>query len=160
MTNELPHLSLTDRVITVTRSQIGNQEIPKGSNWGKHVQKYLASVGIGFAASWCMAFVYWCYQQACKEMGIENPLVKTGGVLRLWNEVPKRYKSKVPKRGCIFIMDYGKGLGHTGIVERIDGDTLYTIEGNTNDEGSREGYEVCRRTRSVSKCVGFIHIDS
>ena len=77
-----------------------------------------------------------------------------------WNEVAKQYKSKTPQVGSIFIMDYGKGLGHTGIVERIDGDTLYTIEGNTNDEGSREGYEVCRRTRKASKCVGFIHIDS
>jgi hypothetical protein len=26
-----------------------------------------------------------------------------------------------------------------------------TIEGNTNDDGSREGYEVCRRFRSYQK---------
>jgi len=32
------------------------------------------------------------------------------------------------------------------------GDTLYqTIEGNTNDDGSREGYEVCARRRGYSK---------
>lgn len=158
MTNELNHLTTSYRALSVARSQMGFQEIPKGSNWGPHVRKYLASVGINFAASWCMAFVYWCYQQACKEMNIDNPLVKTGGVLKQWNEIDKKYKANVPQVGCIFIMDYGGGLGHTGIVERIDGDTLYTIEGNTNDEGSREGYEVCRRTRKVAKCVGFIYI--
>lgn len=128
------------------------------NNFGDAVKRYLNSVGINFAASWCMAFVYWCYRQSFDEIGMQNPLIKTGGVLRQWNEIDKKYKSQTPVVGSIFIMDYGKGLGHTGIVERIDGDTIYTIEGNTNDEGSREGYEVCKRTRSIAKCNGFINI--
>jgi hypothetical protein len=35
----------------------------------------------------------------------------------------------------IFIMDTGPagGAGHTGIVDRIEGGTLVTIEGNTNE---------------------------
>ncbi len=37
---------------------------------------------------------------------------------------------------------------HTGLVIAVAGDTFVTIEGNTNDEGHREGYEVCRRTRT------------
>jgi hypothetical protein len=36
---------------------------------------------------------------------------------------------------------------HTGIVIEAGPETMTTIEGNTNDEGSAEGYEVCRRTR-------------
>jgi hypothetical protein len=49
-------------------------------------------------------------------------------------------------------MDYGKGQGHTGfVVEVLSNGNLKTIEGNTNDEGSREGYEVCYRTRKQSK---------
>lgn len=151
-------LPLSFRAISIARSQIGKAEIPHGSNWGEHVQKYLKSVGITFPAAWCMAFVYYCYSEACKEAKIPNVLIKTGGVLRQWNEIPKQYKWSVPKVGAIFIMDYGKGLGHTGIIERIEGDIIYTIEGNTNDEGSREGYEVARRTRSIKKCKGFIVI--
>lgn len=152
------NLSLTDRILSVARSQIGYQEEPKGSNWGKHVQKYLASVGISFAAAWCMAFVYWCVNEACKEAGRHNNLIKTGGVLRQWNEIDKSLKSSKPQRGSIFIMDFGHGLGHTGIVEKVEGDIIHTIEGNTNDDGSREGYEVCRRIRKVSACKGFIYI--
>ena len=53
-------------------------------------------------------------------------------------------------------MDFGKGLGHTGFVERIDGTSIHTIEGNTNDTGSREGYEVCRRIRKINTIKGFI----
>ena len=67
-------------------------------------------------------------------------------------------KFSKPQEGDIFIMDYGKGLGHTGFVERIEGSKIHTIEGNTNDTGSREGYEVCRRVRDISKCKGFIRI--
>jgi len=40
---------------------------------------------------------------------------------------------------------------HTGIIVGVEGDWIYTIEGNTNDEGSREGYEVSRRMRNFQK---------
>ena len=61
------------------------------------------------------------------------------------------------KPGAIFIMDFGKGVGHTGLVVKVNKDgTVDTIEGNTNDEGSREGYEVCRRVRKLSSIKGFI----
>ena len=139
--------------IQVAMSQIGVEEIPKGSNWGQEVKKYLNSVGIDFPASWCMAFVYWCVEQT----GI-NPLIKTGGVLRQWNEIDPARKFKTPQAGDIFIMDFGKGLGHTGFVEEVQGNLIKTIEGNTNDTGSREGFEVCRRVREIKKCKGFIRV--
>lgn len=139
--------------IEIAITQLGKEEEPKGSNWGNDIEKYLNSVGIDFPASWCMAFVYWCHHEA---LGVFNPLVRTGGVLAQWNKVHPNMKFTTPQVGDVFIMDYGKGLGHTGIVERIEGDKLFTIEGNTNDEGSREGYEVCRRIRKVSQCKGFI----
>jgi len=139
--------------LEIAISQLGVEEIPRGSNWGPDIQKYLKSVGIGFPAAWCMAFVYWCV----KESGV-NPLVKSGGVLNQWRLVGKNHKFKEPKAGDIFIQDHGKGLGNTGFVERVEGDTIHTIEGNTNDEGSREGYEVCRRKRKISSCIGFIRI--
>jgi hypothetical protein len=135
--------------------EIGNQEIPLNSNWGVHVQKYLHSVGIDFPASWCMAFVYWCTEYA----QTINPLVKTGGVMRQWNFIDPQYKRSEPKQGDIFIMDFGKGLGHTGFVESVEGDTLHTIEGNaTTVSGSREGIEVCRKTRKIASMKGFIRI--
>lgn len=101
-----------------------------------------------------MAFVYWCVENS----SVQNRLVKTGGVLKQWNEVDPTLKSSSPRVGDIFIMDFGRGLGHTGFVENIEGDTIHTIEGNTNDTGSREGYEVCRRYRKISACKGFIHL--
>lgn len=139
-------------IITVASKELGKQEIPKGSNWGIHVQTYLASVGINFPAAWCAAFVYWVFKQA----GLQAKVPRTGGVLKMWRDAPADCKVKDPQPGDVFVMDFGKGQGHTGIVERVEGDLLHTIEGNTNDEGSREGYEVARRTRAKAKCVGFL----
>lgn len=144
--------------IQVAITQIGQEEVPRGSNWGTNdkpaVINYLKSVGIGFAASWCMAFVYWC----CKQAYPTNVLVKTGGVLQQWNKILPQYKHSTPKPGDIFIQDHGHGMGHTGLVESVEGLNIHTIEGNTNDEGSREGYEVCRRVRTIASCKGFIRI--
>jgi hypothetical protein len=141
-------------------AELGKQEIPLGSNWGPHVRKYLQSVGLDFPAAWCAAFVYWCFAQAAKEMGIPNPVPKTGGVLNMWRLADAKNKMKAtiePQRGDIFIMDYGKGLGHEGIVEKKDATFVYNVEGNTNDSGSREGIEVTRKQRPrKGKIIGYL----
>ena len=146
--------TLGQQALKQATSQIGKCEVPLGSNWGTPVKDYLKSVGINFPASWCMAFVYWSFEQVSKG---KNPLVKTGGVLHAWNTADKKYRVVgTPQAGDIFIMDFGKGLGHTGIVEKVVGTTIYTIEGNTNDTGSREGIMVCRKSRSTTKIKGFL----
>lgn len=141
------------KVINVAIGELGKEEKPHGSNWGPEVYKYLQSVGITFPASWCMAFVYWCFEKA------GGPLpYRSGGVLNVWNHTDPEFKKSKPQPGDIFIQDHGKGLGHTGIVEKVEGLNIHTIEGNTNDTGSREGYEVCRRVRTIKSCIGFIRL--
>ena len=151
-------MTLEKQTLEVAVSQIGVQEVPKGSNAGKDVEKYLKSIGLGKGFPWCMAFVYWCVNEASVKLAMKNPLLKTGGVLNQWNSRPALRVSD-PKPGDVFIMDYGKGKGHTGFVESVLANgRIKTIEGNTNDDGSREGHEVCRRTRQISACKGFLRI--
>lgn len=146
---------LTDKAIEIAITQIGQQENPRGSNWGEPVKTYLHGVGIDFPASWCMAFVYWCFNQAATNLGTLNPLIKTGGVLRAWNEAASHHVL-IAQPGDIFIQDHGHGLGHTGIVESAGQGTVNTIEGNTNDTGSREGYAVCRKIRLKTSIKGYL----
>jgi len=149
--------TLQQAALKVAITQLGQAEKPLGSNWGKPVQDYLKSVGLNFPASWCLAFLYWCFEEASKQQKVVNPLVKTGGVLNLWNKADKKYRVLgEPQAGDIFIMNFGKGLGHTGIVEKVDKTFVYTIDGNTNDSGSREGIEVCRKQRPRNKIVGYL----
>lgn len=142
-------------IVQAAFSQLGVQEEPRGSNWGYSVQQYLLSVGITFPAAWCMAFCYWCARKAAASQDTNNPLLKTGGVLNQWRS-RSNLRVKEPQPGDIFIMDYGKGLGHAGIVEKVDATYIYTIEGNSNDEGSRDGFEVCQRRRNRKTILGYL----
>lgn len=146
--------TLITRALEIARTQLGVHEAT-GHNDGEAVESYLRSVGLGKGYAWCQAFVYWCYNQAAKELGVTNPLAKTAGVLNHWNTT-KGKKVITPQTGDVFIMDFGKGLGHTGLVKEVRGGMIITIEGNTNDANSREGDGVYERIRSISSCKGFI----
>ncbi|NHM08191.1 CHAP domain-containing protein [Flavobacterium sp. CYK-4] len=161
---------LLKKVLEIANSQIGVVEQPAHSNRGPEVDLYLKAVGLNPKSGnypWCAAFVYWCFEQAAKELGKTNPLVKTAGVLDHWNRtkgikistsVALSDLSKI-QPGSIFIMDFGKGQGHTGIVESVGNGYITTIEGNTNNDNSREGYGVFRlSTRKVNSIKkGFIY---
>jgi hypothetical protein len=127
---------------------------------------YMIGLGPGYA--WCCAFVYWCFDEAAKNAGRPNPMVRTAGCLDHWKRAPSHGGRRIMKDeavddpgllqpGTVFIMDYGGGAGHTGFVERIDGGHMTTIEGNTDASGTREGggvYRLKRKLVSVNK--GFI----
>jgi len=145
-------------VLNIARSQLGVQEQPKNSNAGKQVEAYLKSVGLGKGYAWCMAFVYWCVLRVYEKKGLKHPLKKTGGVKDQYI-ASKALRVNIPLAGDIFIIIYSNGTGHAGFVEKLlPNGLIQTIEGNTNDEGSREGYEVCRRTRKINSCTGFLRI--
>lgn len=149
--------TLGQKTLAVSITQLGFEEIPKNSNAGPAVEKYLKSVGLGKGYAWCMAFVYWCTKEASIQLGITNPLAKTAGVLAMLN-FKKELVVKEPQPGDIFIMDFGKGQGHTGLVEKVEENIIHTIEGNTNDDGSREGYKVCRRKRNKSTIKAYLRV--
>lgn len=161
VTEEAPNILLA-KVLEVAQSQIGVIEDPPLSNRGKEVDEYLRNAGlnpVGQHYSWCMAFVYWCFTKAAEATGKKNPLVKTAGCLAQWNQTTCK---KIPvleakanpsliKPGYVFIIDHGKGMGHTGIVESVNGGFITVIEGNTNSGGSRNGFGVLRRKRKIGE---------
>lgn len=155
--------NLAQRAREIIETQLHVRE-KTGKNDGVEVEEYLRSVGLGKGYSWCMALVYWAYERASKELGVKNPLIKTGGVLRQWNEIEKKYKVTVPQENDIFIMDFGKGAGHTGIVTKVITDRIHTVEGNTGSDPStpaadREGNGVFNRSRKKSSInKGYIRI--
>lgn len=51
-------------------------------------------------------------------------------------------------------------VAHCGIVVRVQGDMVYSVEGNTNPNGGREGYgvfEKVRHRRSIAKFSNWIN---
>lgn len=157
--------SLLNKTLDIARSQIGVMEDPLGSNRGPQVDQYLKSVGLGPGFFWCMAFVYWCFNEASKQMDRPNPMVRTGGCIRQWNECnAKKIKGMealnnplLVKPGHVFIMDHGGGMGHTGIVSTVEGGIIRTIEGNSNAGGSRNGIGVVELNRKINTIKkGFV----
>jgi hypothetical protein len=156
---------LLTQALNVAISQIGVMEDPPGSNKGKKVEEYLASVGLDGGQFWCAAFVYWCFQKACESTGKRNPLLKTGHCMTHWNKSTAKKTLAADAMnnpmlitpGQIFIINTGGASGHTGIIERVEGGFIHTIEGNSNPEGSSNGIGVFRNTRKIAKInKGFL----
>lgn len=142
----------------IGRSQIGVKEKPLGSNAGPQVNEYLKSVGLGPGFFWCVAFTYWCYQEASKKLSVPNPTLRTASSSDLYAWAKKNGRLvRRPKRGDIFVVRGGERTHyHTGMVDDEVGANgrFPTIEGNSNDDGSANGIEVAHRVpgRRVDTC--------
>lgn len=139
-------------------SQIGVREQPAGSNWGIPVQNYLAAVNVKSPAPWCAAFVKWTFDQA----QIKTPITAWSPTAHnRRNVVFERSKFlQEPRPGDVFTLWFPKlkRIAHTGFFDRrINASVYRTVEGNTNEAGSREGdgvyvkYRSYRATYSISR---------
>lgn len=111
---------------------------------------------------WCAGFTTFCVKQACETLGVPLPLERTLSCDVATTSCGPRVlrgpgvASETIKPGSMFVQ-LATGAErqkykyrHTGIVVSAAPDTMQTIEGNTNDDGSAEGYEVCARTRGYT----------
>jgi hypothetical protein len=148
--------ALTEKALEVAATYVGIRETKR--NRGPEVDAFLFDVGLDPTKGsypWCAAFVYAVFKRASAALVVPNPVPRTAGVLKLWDRSPDWARGKA-KPGAIFILDHGQGRGHTGIVEAVGPLHLITIEGNTNELGSREGDGVYRRTRRMDEAVGYL----
>jgi hypothetical protein len=125
------------RLLKAAQKEIGVCEDLENS--GARVDQYCAYVGFKKVA-WCAAFCSWCFRQA----GYKEPRTAWSPTL-----FPAGRLARDALPGMVMGIYFpSKGrIAHVGIVERIQGDYLYVIEGNTNAAGSREGDCVMRKLR-------------
>jgi len=137
------------RLIEVARQTLGLREGP--GNSGPMVDKILASVGLeGTGAPWCAAWVVYIGDEAFGKKA--NPFPRSA-----WSpdfvKSPTwdRGRGKKPNRADAFGIYFQslKRVAHTGIIEKVEGKWAVTIEGNTNDDGSRDGDGVYRKRRPL-----------
>ena len=161
---------LLARVVTIAGTQASKsvREEPPFSNRGAEVEVYQRRAGSRAGLPWCCSFVYWCFDEASRALARRNPMVKTAGCLDHWQRAVGAGATRIVRAkavanpgilapGMIFVMDHGGGLGHTGIVTRVNGGMLDTIEGNTDASQSREGGGVYRLTRKIADInLGYI----
>lgn len=158
----------SQRVVAAARNHL--REHPReigGQNKGPWVRLYTNGKE-GAAYPWCAALVSYLLGQAAESM--KHPVMPIKGSLscdELANQAKaaekfvtedqlregaRPYSELVP--GTIFLVRNKAKANdwmHTGIVTGVMNEYFETIEGNTNDDGDREGYEVCRRLRGFGQ---------
>ena len=147
---------IRDSLQEIYYSQIGVREV--GNNAGPEVEKYLESAGVPKGSAWCASFVYWTYQKCDSNFVIVNPawvpswFPKSKLIFSL-GKIDKRSPQKGDLIGIYF--PEKKRLAHIGFFDSESQDFIISVEGNTNDAGSREGDGVYKKKR-VKRTVNSI----
>ena len=132
-------------VAEIYTAEIGVRE-RTGTNDGERVEMYLRAANLGRGNPWCAAFVTWTFKQA------KVPAVVSGYSPSWFPKKNVIYQNRKgePRQADVFgIYFASKGrIAHVGFIDEWGtGSHCVTVEGNTNDEGSREGDGVYRKRR-------------
>lgn len=151
--------SVRDQAQKTYTEQIGTLEAT-GQNDGQMVETYLATTNQKAGAPWCAAFVNYVLLEA--KCQVANSAWSPSWFPE-WRTIYKRgeYTKDIPRRGDVFGI-YFSNLGriaHVGFIDQWGTDYVITVEGNTNDNLSRDGdgvYKKRRATKTIYKVADWI----
>lgn len=166
---------MRSRLLDIAVREVGVRE-QGGNNKGPRIREYQGATWLDPAPwPWCAAFVDWCVREWLKSPDVLawlklNPVTadafrpKTAGAWDLCNWARKNKErcsllteDAVAEPGDIIVFDFS----HVGMIERDNGFSFRTIEGNTNDAGARDsesGDGVWRKVRPRSLARNLIRI--
>lgn len=134
------------------------QEVPIGSNRGPDVERYLAVCGLPGGNPWCAAF------GTCMlvDSGVSLVQLPKGPSATHdwihWAE-DNGLTLETPVRGCAGIIWESATSGHFILVSHDLGDGhVASLEGNSNSDGSSEGYAVVRHIRPYSQIHTWVDL--
>lgn len=124
------------KITQVAAAQVGNKGGKKFWSW----------YGFSSHVHWCACFVSWCAEQCGYIKAGVLPKFSSVGDGISWFQSRHQWQKKgyKPAPGDIIFIDWegDGGCDHVGIVEKCDGKTVYTIEGNSGDACKRQSYSV------------------
>jgi hypothetical protein len=143
--------------IHIAKSQVGYREGRTSSGRYNNDQKYSDQLP-GFAWSdnqpWCATFIQWCLWQ----VGVTVPPGARSAGCEISAANYKKAGRFTEYPGIGFQVFCGpRGGTHTGIVYDFNDEYIFTVEGNTNSDGSAEGNGVYlkKRPRKVDYVYGY-----
>ena len=126
-------------IVLIAQEQLGNVG-------GK---PYWSWYGFSSRVEWCCCFVSWCANECgyIESGTIPKYSVVDDGVVWFKNKDQWLDGSEEPEPGMIIFFDWADdgldgGGDHTGIVEKVEGGTVYTIEGNSGDKVCENQYSI------------------
>lgn len=153
------------RVIEIARSELGVTESPPGSNRVKYWEDYSDATHCYQGLPWCVAFLWWVFQQAGERMAFfgGGKTASCGMLLRWYREQGLTVDVSDIQVGDIVILNFHgtKDTEHCGLVTEVNRWAvtrelmqIQTIEGNTSVNGSQDnGGMVAEKTRYPGNIV-------
>ena len=147
-----------------TNAQLDDKTANAGDgNWNKYARD-LDALGVVYNGkkngyAWCDIFTDWCFIQTFGlELGLKLLCQAKKGVGAGCSGSANYYKQKgqfhtsgpQPGDQIFFTNDGGKTMYHTGIVEKVAGGRVYTIEGNTSSAAGVVENGGCVRDKSYA----------
>lgn len=134
------------------------KEEPINSNRSTEIDYWLKQLGVPLGLPWCAAYVTYCGVTA---MGNAWPVLRSASVQAIvtWYEGKGKKLSDTPQPGDLMVIYYTNlnRYGHIGIVNTVSPNGTFTCwEGNTNTDGSRDGYKVALQNRKVGPRMKFL----
>lgn len=125
--------------------------------------------GVSYGYYWCCAFATWCTRQAGVSTGVVKTEISCTRLIKWLRETTNRavYHERgdgyTPRTGDLIFFQSNSSAAkytasHIGIVMYVDGDTVYTVEGNTDNSGTANlGDRVCVKSYKLSNTyiVGY-----
>lgn len=165
------------KVSLYAKKFLGQDELPGNtgfkSGW---LEAKMKSVGWKVGEPWCMYLVKIIWLDKYPEIKDYIKKLITGSTQTSFNNILKSKSDLLsirayPEVGDIAIWQYHdkngnpKWTGHGAVVVKVNGEKFQTVEGNTNETGSREGYTVAEKIHNIDeydkvsglKLKGFIH---
>lgn len=156
--------SQVQKLIDYALSQVGYAETPKGSN----KNKYAVMIDTQFpnfyngkknGAAWCDVFVDACFLTCFGEEEtlrlLCQPKKSCGAGCKFsagYFKAKKQFDDNAKVGDQIFFYDNKGEINHTGIVTKVEGGYVYTVEGNSGDEVKTHRYSA-----SNKKIAGYGH---
>jgi hypothetical protein len=153
---------LISEVVRIAKAEVGVREI-RDTNCGEMVNEYKAATWLNPKKGWpwCAAFVCWVIREALKSSGVKETKTfkrpRTAGAWDFENwsiDQDSTTWMRKPHDGDILPGDIVIfKFSHIGIAVSYPdkNGNVYTVEGNTDSAGSREGGGVYFKTRNLSK---------
>jgi LysM repeat protein len=146
-------MTIIEKLISIAKAEIGTCE-PTGDD--KYIKAYNALTGAGFSmgVAWCAIFVTWVMYTAGVAKTIV-PYFASCDVGMKWFKNKNLFKTAkayggtyTPVAGDIifFSSKYSQNDStHVGIVTKVSGSTVTTIEGNTSDAVQERSYDLANK---------------
>jgi hypothetical protein len=169
------------KIVELCYKYEGKEEVKGNMGFKDDIfEQKMEAVGFEKGQAWCSYFAELAWREAYGNFNslLDNILDKlfSANAVKTWENFKKCKKFKtgiVPEVGDLVVWAYYRNgepkkngiwtLGHIGVITKPEQLYFYSMEGNTNSQGGREGIEVAEKKRDYDfyknnglRLLGFI----